>query len=95
MRPDTAVAAPLLTARDIGRTYTTGPNDLVALQGVNLDVGHGSFVVIKGRSGSGKTTLLNLLGGLDHPTAGFKTPFRISPRTWSESTSVESVNRRS
>jgi putative ABC transport system ATP-binding protein len=35
-----------------------------------MDVARGELLAVRGRSGSGKTTLLNLLGGLDHPTAG-------------------------
>jgi putative ABC transport system ATP-binding protein len=41
-----------------------------AVAGVDLDVGHGEFLVVAGPSGSGKTTLLQLLGALDRPTAG-------------------------
>jgi ABC-type lipoprotein export system ATPase subunit len=37
---------------------------------VNLRIGPGRFVALKGRSGSGKTTLLNCLGGLDRPDSG-------------------------
>lgn len=70
MSPDVALRNPLLHAAGLGRTYSTGATDLVALQNINLDVAPGSFIVVKGRSGSGKTTLLNLLGGLDQPTAG-------------------------
>lgn len=41
-----------------------------ALDGVELDVHRGEFLVIVGRSGCGKSTLLNLLGGLDSVTGG-------------------------
>jgi len=47
-----------------------GEVDVHALQGVDLDLIEGEFVVILGPSGSGKSTLLNILGGLDAPTSG-------------------------
>jgi len=67
---DAAVATHLLTATGLGRTYTTGPTEVQAVQALDLEVDPGSFVVVRGRSGSGKTTLLNMLGGLDRPTTG-------------------------
>lgn len=67
---DTAVATHLLSASGLGRTYTTGPTEVQAVQALDLEVDPGSFVVVRGRSGSGKTTLLNMLGGLDRPTTG-------------------------
>jgi iron(III) transport system ATP-binding protein len=43
---------------------------VVALDGVDLTVPAGQFMVLLGPSGSGKTTLLRLLAGIDWPTAG-------------------------
>ncbi len=60
----------VVEARGLRRVYTTGPEPVVAIDGVDLAVESQSMVVVKGRSGSGKTTLLNLLGGLDQPTEG-------------------------
>ena len=44
--------------------------DVRALDRVSFDVEAGQWIAIMGPSGSGKTTLINILGGLDHPTAG-------------------------
>ncbi len=40
------------------------------IQGVDLSVAHGEFVVFVGPSGCGKSTLLRMIAGLDHPTRG-------------------------
>ena len=65
-----ATPVPLFHARGLTKTYRMGDVDVHALQGVNLDLYPGEFVVILGPSGSGKSTLLNILGGLDAPTSG-------------------------
>ena len=62
--------APLVRTVDLVRIYQLGGESVYALRGVNLEVGRGQFVTLKGRSGSGKTTLLNLISGLDNPTSG-------------------------
>jgi ABC-type lipoprotein export system ATPase subunit len=61
---------PLLRARDVHKSYTLGKRSLEVLCGVNLTVGSGDFLTLRGASGAGKSTLLHLLGGLDTPNAG-------------------------
>lgn len=56
--------------KNVGRVYKSGDHELKALDGVNMSLEEGKFVVILGPSGAGKSTLLNLLGGLDSPTSG-------------------------
>ncbi len=55
---------------DVRKVYQQGKNEIIALDGVSLDIARGEFAVIMGPSGSGKSTLLHLIGGLDRPTAG-------------------------
>ncbi|MGW9070367.1 ABC transporter ATP-binding protein [Streptomyces yangpuensis] len=44
--------------------------DFTALDGIDLEIRSGEFLVVVGPSGCGKSTLLDLLGGLSAPTAG-------------------------
>jgi ABC-type lipoprotein export system ATPase subunit len=52
------------------KIYQSADIEVVALQGLDLEVEPGELVTLVGASGSGKSTLLNVLGGLDKPTAG-------------------------
>jgi putative ABC transport system ATP-binding protein len=61
---------PVVSVRDVHRTYGRGRNAVHALQDAAVDVGAGELVALVGRSGSGKTTLLNVIGGLDRPDRG-------------------------
>ena len=58
------------SVRGLTRIYRTGPDEVHALRGVDLDLLGGEFIALLGPSGSGKSTLLNLLGGLDRPSSG-------------------------
>ena len=60
----------IVELKNVSRVYTSGDHELKALDGVDLTLERGKFVVVLGPSGAGKSTLLNLLGGLDTPTSG-------------------------
>jgi ABC-type lipoprotein export system ATPase subunit len=60
----------LVRAEALTRVYRVGDQEVPALQGVDLRLGTGQVIALRGRSGSGKTTLLNCIGGLDRPTSG-------------------------
>jgi putative ABC transport system ATP-binding protein len=61
-----AVAAPLLTARALHKTFGATP----ALRAASLDLYAGEVVAVTGRSGSGKSTLLHCLAGVTVPDTG-------------------------
>jgi len=67
MSPDTPIEIRL---RGLCRRFREGEREHVVLDGVDLDIGRGETVALRGRSGSGKSTLLNLIGGIDAPDAG-------------------------
>ena len=60
----------MIRCENLVKIYKTDEVEVVALQGLDLDVKKGELMAIVGNSGSGKSTLLNMLGGLDRPSAG-------------------------
>ncbi len=64
------MAKPLVVCDNLVKIYKVADLEVVALQGLDLEVASGEMMAIVGASGSGKTTLLNILSGLDMPSAG-------------------------
>ena len=60
----------ILKCEGIRKVYGSGQTRVTALDGIDLSVDKGEFVVIVGASGSGKSTLLHILGSVDRPTEG-------------------------
>ena len=60
----------IIRAKNLTKVYGKGYTEVRALDGMDLSVKRGEFLVVMGPSGSGKTTLLNMLGALDKPTSG-------------------------
>ncbi len=70
MSDDRANGAPIISIRNLTKSYRVGDVDVHALRGVDLDVAPGEFLSIIGPSGSGKSTLFHIIGGLTPPTSG-------------------------
>ncbi len=55
---------------NVSKAFARGKEQVIALEGINLQIKSGEFVALMGASGSGKSTLLNLIAGLDAPSRG-------------------------
>jgi putative ABC transport system ATP-binding protein len=60
----------LVRAEKLTKSYQAGEVVVNAIRGVDFRIEPSSFVCFVGPSGSGKSTLLNMIGCLDHPSAG-------------------------
>jgi putative ABC transport system ATP-binding protein len=60
----------VVVARNLSKTYQAGTVAVPAVRDATFAIGRGAMVAFVGPSGSGKSTLLNMVGCLDHPSAG-------------------------
>ena len=68
MKPAPLNAAPVFEAVGLKKEFDDG--QVRALRGVDFRIADGEFIAVIGQSGCGKSTLLQMLGALDHPSAG-------------------------
>jgi len=64
------MSEPLVTVKNVTKTFEHEGRSLEVLKGIDLEIGSGEMVTIVGPSGAGKSTLLHLIGTLDLPTEG-------------------------
>jgi len=64
------ITEPLVILRQVDKVYQGLAGDVVALNGIDLQVYPGEFLVVTGKSGAGKTTLVNMITGLDSSSSG-------------------------
>src|ERR1700682_1656639 len=83
--------SPIISARDLKKSYHVGEVDVHALRGVDLDVKTGAFLSIIGPSGSGKSTLFHIIGGLTPPTSR---PGRVGDQDLSAMTDAQRTRMR-
>src|SRR5215831_2418678 len=60
----------ILRAELLTKIFSSGPQTIVVLDGVDLEIERGQMISVVGPSGAGKSTLLHLIAALDTPTNG-------------------------
>ncbi|MGH7775441.1 MAG: ABC transporter ATP-binding protein [Candidatus Binatia bacterium] len=60
----------MIQIRDLEKVFPSNRGPVRAVQGIDLDVADGEFVVLLGPSGCGKTTTLRCVAGLEQPDRG-------------------------
>src|SRR5438094_6577531 len=84
----------MLDIHEIGKTFNGGtPDQVCALQGIDLAMEDGSFVVVIGTNGSGKSTLLNAVAGTFPVDSGSISLGGVNITGWSEHQRAKLIGR--
>ncbi len=84
----------MIELETVSRHYRMSGQTVRALDGVDLSIAAGEFVMLTGPSGSGKSTLLNVLGCLDRPDSGNYRLDGIEVRSLDDTAASRVRNRR-
>lgn len=81
----------LITCDGLVKIFKTEDIEVMALQGLDMEIKRGELMSVIGKSGSGKSTLMNIIGGLEKPSAG---KIVVAGKNLSDMTEKEMVNYR-
>jgi len=70
MKETNEIKSPIVSVKDLSKTFSNESVQQHVLKNLNLTIYRGDFTVIMGNSGSGKSTLLYTISGMDRPTLG-------------------------
>lgn len=89
-----AQASPVLTFRNISKSYSGANGPVQVLRGIDVDLFPGETLALTGESGSGKSTFLHIAGGLDVPDGGLVevTGLDLSPLSDTQRTRIRREN---
>lgn len=62
--------SPFIVCDGLVKIFKTDEIEVMALQGLDMEINQGELMSVIGKSGSGKSTLMNIIGGLEKPSAG-------------------------
>jgi putative tryptophan/tyrosine transport system ATP-binding protein len=84
----------MLEIRGVKKSFNPGtPNEVRALQDLNLTIENGSSVIIIGTNGSGKSTLLNAVGGTFYVDSGVISLGGVNITNWPEYRRAKLIGR--
>ncbi|MBY0309056.1 MAG: ATP-binding cassette domain-containing protein, partial [Phycisphaerales bacterium] len=82
--PAAAPTGPAVRCKGVTKHYGAGDNKVMALRGVDLEIGYGELMMLVGPSGCGKTTLISVIAGILDRDQGECSVFGVDYRSISQ-----------